>query len=103
LVAELEQGHRLSYVERHVLIADNIPLTASVIIPTVLLVMAGLGLVELGLAIDLSILLSLASLFIVGSYQARKQGASLGRQLGIGTLGGALGVIVVILEVSLSH
>jgi hypothetical protein len=104
LLAELgEQGHGLNYVERHVLIADNIPLSVSVVIPTVLLVMAGLGLVELRIAIDLSILLSLASLFIVGSYQARKQGASLMRQLGIGGLGGVLGIIVVIAEVSLSH
>ena len=48
LVAELGQGRRLTYVERHVLIADNIPLTASVVVPTALLIMAALGVVAYG-------------------------------------------------------
>ncbi len=104
LIAELgEADRRLTYAERHVLIIDNIPVAASVLLPTILLVAAGVGLLDLRVAIDLSILMSVGSLFAVGSYQARKQGAPLRHQLGIGSLGAALGVIVVIAEVTLSH
>ena len=104
LVAELGQrGERLGYVERHVLIADNLPLVASVVVPSILLVLSWMGLLELRLAIDLSIALSLASLFALGAYQARRQGATVTRQLAIGALGGLLGIIVIAAEVMLAH
>ena len=104
LIARLSSSdRRLTYAERHLLIVDNIPVAASVILPTMLLVAAGLGIVGLWVAIDLSILLSVGSLFAVGMYQARKQGAPLAHQLAIGALGAALGVIVIIAEVTLSH
>jgi hypothetical protein len=104
LIAELElTGQRLTYVERRVLIADNIPVAGSVVIPTLLLVGAGLGLISLQLAIDLSIILSIMSLFALGAFQARRHHASVSRQLAIGALGGALGVVVVLAEVTLSH
>ena len=104
LIAQLgESDRRLTYAERHVLIFDNVPVAASVILPTFLLIAAGIGLIGLGVAIDLSILVSLASLFVVGMYQARKQNAPLVHQMAIGMLGAGLGVIVVIAEVTLSH
>jgi hypothetical protein len=43
------------------------------------------------------------SLCAVGAYQARRGQASLGRQLGIALLGGSLGVVVILAEVTLSH
>jgi hypothetical protein len=104
LIAELGQrGHRLTYVERHVLIADNIPLVASVVAPTILLLAAGVGILDLVVAIDLSILLSLAGLFVLGAYQARCQGAPASHQLGIGVPGTTLGVVVIAAEVVLAH
>ena len=104
LVAELGQrGDRLDHVERHVLIADNLPLAASVVVPSILLVLSGLGLLHLRLAIDLSIVLSLASLFVLGADQARRQGAALSRQLVIAALGGLLGIVVIAAEVMLAH
>jgi hypothetical protein len=104
LIAELgTSDRRLTYAERHVLVIDNIPVAASVLLPTILLVAAGLGLMDLRVAIDLSILLSVASLFAVGLYQAREQGAPIAHQLSIGALGAALGVFVIIAEVTLSH
>jgi hypothetical protein len=95
--------HRLTYAERHVLIVDNVPVAASVVVPTILLILAGFGLMELRIAIDTSIILSVASLFALGWYQARKHGASAARQVGVGVLGAALGIIVVTAEVALSH
>ena len=47
LIAELSRrGHRLTYAERHVLIADNIPLATSVVVPSVLLAAAGVGILD---------------------------------------------------------
>jgi hypothetical protein len=104
LLARLEnEGHRLSYVERHVLIADNIPLGAAVVLPSLLLIAAALGWIELVVAIDLSIMLSVTSLFVLGAYQTRQRGAPLSHQIGLGMLGAVLGVVVIVLEVALSH
>ena len=104
LIAEIGQrGRRLTHVERHVLIRDNVPLAAAVILPTILLLAAGLGLIGLTVAMDLSVLLSLASLFALGAYQARAVGAPPSHQLTVGLLGGALGIIVVAAEVVLAH
>jgi hypothetical protein len=103
-VAEVDtEGRWLSHAEQHVLIADNIPVLAALVVPSILLVAAGLGLLELALAIELSIALSVAALFFLGTFQAHRNGASLGVQLGIGALGGAVGVAVIALEVFLGH
>lgn len=102
LVAEVgAEGHWLSHAERHVLIVDNTPVLTAVIVPTILILAAGLGLVGLDLAIDLSIVTSVAALFALGAYQARRSGAKRSVQLGIGVLGGALGIIVIALEIFL--
>lgn len=104
LIAEIgRRGRWLTYVERHMLIRDNIPLAAAVVLPTILLVAAGLGWIGLAVAMDLSVLLSLASLFALGAYQARMVGASLSHQLAVGLLGGAMGIVVVAAEVVLAH
>ena len=104
LIAELgSEDRRLTYVERHVLIIDNIPVAASVVLPTIFLILAGLGVMDLRVAIDLSILLSVASLFVVGMYQAHKQNAPMSHQVAIGALGAGLGVVVIVAEVALSH
>ena len=102
IVAEAgAEGRLLSHAERHVLIVDNIPVLAAVVVPSVLIMAAGLGLIDLDFAIDLSILTSVAALFALGAYQARRGGASVAVQLGVGVLGGAGGVVVIVLEVVL--
>jgi hypothetical protein len=104
LLAEIgQQGHQLSYLQRQVLIADNVPLGAAVLLPTALLVASSLRVLPLEVAIDLSILFSLAALCGLGAFQARRQGASLAQQIKIGILGGAMGVAVVTAEVLLAH
>jgi hypothetical protein len=95
------EGQWLSHAERHVLIVDNIPVLAAIVVPSLLMMVAGLGLISLDLAIDLSIVLSVAGLFALGTYQARRSGASVGVQLGVGALGGAVGIVVIALEVYL--
>lgn len=102
IVAEVgAEGRWLSHAQRHVLIADNIPVLAAVVVPTLLILAAGLDLMSLDTALDLSIILSLAALFALGAYQARRSGATPRVQLGIGALGGAVGIFVVALEILL--
>jgi hypothetical protein len=98
-----EKGRWLTHTERHVLVADNIPVLTAIVVPSLLIVAAGIGWLELAIALDLAILLSIAALFVVGVHQARRHGARPAVQLGLGVLGGVIGVIVVLLEVVLSH
>jgi hypothetical protein len=103
-VAEVgEKGRWLSHAERHVLITDNVPVLAAVVLPSLLLLVAGVGWLELSVALDIAIALSLAALFILGAYQARRHGASTAAQVGLGTLGGLIGVIVILMEWLLAH
>ena len=92
------EGQWLSHAERHVLIVDNIPVLAAIVVPSLLMMVAGAGLISLDLAIDLSIVLSVAGLFSLGAYQARGSGARAGVQVGVGALGGAVGIAVIALE-----
>ncbi len=103
-VAEIgEKGRWLTHAERHVLIADNVPVLAAVAVPSLLLMAALLGWLELWIALDLSVLLSIAALFAVGAYQARRQHAGAGVRIGLGALGGLIGCVVIVLEVAFSH
>ena len=104
LVAELGvKGRFLSHAERHLLIADNSPLLAAVVMPSVLIVLAGIGALSLSAAIDLSIAMAVVALFVVGAYQARSGGDTLAFQLGIGALGAIMGLLIILLEVSVGH
>lgn len=104
IVAEVgAEGAWLTHAQRHVLIIDNIPVLAAVVVPSMLILASGLGAIDLKTALDLSIVLSLAALFALGAYQARRSGATLQVQLGIGALGGVVGAFVVALEVLLGH
>ena len=103
-VAEIgEKGRWLTHAEEHVLIVDNIPVLAAVIVPSLLLVASAVGWLDLAVALDLSIILSIAGLFVVGAYQARRQHASTAIQVGLGSVGGLIGIIIVVLEVALAH
>ncbi len=98
-----QRGHLLSHAERHVLILDNAPLLAAIIVPSVLIGLAGLGVLDLRAAIDLSIVVAVVSLFALGALQARSSGASVRTQVALGTLGAAMGALVIALEVALAH
>jgi len=97
------KGRWLSHTERHLLIADNVPVLWSIVVPTLLISLAGIGLIELGAAIDVSIVAAVAGLFAVGVIQSRKSGAPVATQVGIGVIGVIVGVIVIALEVALGH
>ena len=75
----------------------------SIVTPTVLITLAGLGLMDLAVAVDISIVAAVAGLFAVGVIQSRKSGATAATQLGIGVIGVIVGVVVIVLEVALGH
>lgn len=103
-VAEVgEKGRWLTHRERHVLIADNVPVLAAVVLPSLLVIAAAIGWLELAVALDIAIIVSVTALFVVGVYQARRQGASTAVQAGLGTLGGVIGIVVILMEVLLVH
>lgn len=97
------KGRMLSHAERHLLIRDNLPVLWSLAIPTALISLAGLGVLELQVAIDISIVAAVAGLFAIGVIQSRQSGATGVTQLVIGTIGIIVGVIVILLEVALGH
>ena len=97
------KGRLLSHAERHLLIADNVPVLWSIVTPTVLFALAGLGLMDLAVAIDASIVAAVLGLLVVGVLQSRQSGASTATQVGIGFIGVVVGVIVILLEVALGH
>jgi hypothetical protein len=103
-VAEVgTRGRLLSHAEKHILIADNLPLLAAVVIPTVLIAIAGLGGIDLELAISLSIAAAVVALFLVGAHQAYQSGASVAMRVAVGAVGAGLGVVVIVLELALAH
>ena len=103
LAAVGARGRLLTHAQRHLLIADNVPVLAAVVLPTSLIGLAGLGAIDLGVAIDLSIAGAGVALFAVGLRQAQAAGLSRAGQIGLGVLGVLMGVVVIVLEVGLSH
>ena len=97
------KGRMLSHAERHLLIADNVPVLWSLAIPTALIGLAGVGVLELQVAVDISIVAAVAGLFAIGVIQSRQSGATGATQLGIGIIGVIVGVLVIVLEVALGH
>jgi hypothetical protein len=96
-------GHLLSRTERQLLVTDNLPVLAAVVVPSALIAVAGVGLLDLTLAIDLSIASAVVALFALGTYQSRKGGASVRQGLAVGALGALVGLVVIVLEVMLAH
>ena len=97
------KGRMLSHAERHLLIADNLPVLWSIVTPTILMTLAGLGIMDLHTAIDVSIVVAVAGLFAVGVIQSHQSGATIRTQAAIGVIGVVVGVLVIMLEVVLGH
>ena len=97
------RGKWLTHSEQHLLIVDNVPVLTAMVVPTVLISLAGVGLMELRIAVDISIVSAVVALFAVGLHQSRQAGASAVSQLALGTLGAVVGLLVIALEVLLGH
>jgi hypothetical protein len=98
-----EKGRLLSYSERYVTVADNLAVLAAVMVPSLLIIASGMGWLSLAVALDIAIVTSIAALFVVGVRQARRHGSALHLQVRLGLLGAVIGLVVILLEVMLSH
>jgi hypothetical protein len=104
LVAEVgEKGRFLTSSERELLLDDNLPVLGALVTPTVLLLAAAAGWIELSAAIDVSIVISIGLLFSVGFLETRQRGARPAVQVGVGIVGLVIGAAVIALEVNLGH
>jgi hypothetical protein len=92
------EGHSLGSVGRRMVIADNIPVLAAVVVPTVLFTLAGANVMKLQTAYTTAIAFSLAALFGVGLYEGRRASMGWVHSTLSGAAAGAIGVIVIAIE-----
>ncbi len=90
--------HTLGKVGRRLIIADNVPVVLATVVPTALLVLASMGVISLRAAYDVSIAFNLAALFGIGLYEGRAASMSWVHSTLSGTLAGAIGVLVIVIE-----
>ena len=88
----------LGVVGRRVLLLDNIPVLAAIVVPAALFALAGLDVMSLDRAYKGSIIFSLVALFLLGIYEARTASMTWVRAVLAGTLAGVMGGLVVFIE-----
>jgi hypothetical protein len=93
----VERG-RLGMVGRRLILADNLPLAAAIIVPMALFGLVGLGIIELVAAYRAAIAFSLGALFAIGLYQGRRSSMSWFTSILSGLAAGSIGVIVILIE-----
>jgi hypothetical protein len=91
-------GHRLGAVGRRGIVADNLPVVLATIVPTMLLVLAGLGIISLRAAYDVSIAFNLAALFGIGLYEGRAASMGWLHSTVSGAAALAIGLFVIAIE-----
>jgi len=91
-------GANLGKMGRRTVIVDNIPVLSAVVVPSILFTLAGAHVITLETAYTAAIAFSLAVLFGVGLYEARRASMGWTHSILSGTAAGAIGVIVVAIE-----
>jgi len=92
-------GASLGSIGRRMVVADNVPVLSAVVVPAILFTLAGADVMTLQTAFTAAIAFSLTALFGVGLYEGRRASMGWIRSLLSGTAAGAIGVIVVGVEV----
>jgi len=92
------ERRRLGAVGRRLVVLDNLPVAAAIIVPMVLFALVGLEVIGLQMAYRGAIAFSLAALFGIGLYQGRVASLSWFNSILSGMAAGAIGVIVVVIE-----
>jgi hypothetical protein len=85
-------------VARRIVIVDNLPVAGAIVIPMLLFALVGLGVLELQVAYNAAIAVSLGTLFGVGVYQGRLASMNWFHSAFSGAAAGSIGVIVVFIE-----
>lgn len=92
------EGRPLGGVTRRVIVVDNLPVVAAVIVPLLLFGLVGLGAMDLQTAYGAAIAFSLAALFAIGMYQGRVASMGWFHSIISGVAAGGIGLVVVIIE-----
>ena len=99
MAARIADKGPLGEVGRRLVLLDNLPVALAILVPLLLFGLAGLSVIPLQTAYAVSIWFSLIALFGVGVYQGRAASMTWGRALGSGAAAGAIGVLVIAVEV----
>jgi len=92
------EGHSLGSVGRQVVFKDNLPVLLAIVVPALLFILAGIGLITLQTAYTAAITFSLLALFGLGLYEGRTALMSWPKSLASGAAAGAIGLVVVFVE-----
>ncbi|MGI9641785.1 MAG: hypothetical protein ACR2N9_03275 [Acidimicrobiia bacterium] len=92
------EGHALGNAGRRMVVADNLPVVAAVVVPAAAFILAGIGAIELRTAYQISIGFSIVALILLGLYQGRKSGMSWPKSAVSGAVAGGIGVLMIIFE-----
>ena len=92
------EGHSLGSVGRRVVMRDNLPVLIAIIVPALLFILAGIGVITLQSAYTAAIVFSVVALFGLGLYEGRSASMSWPKSLLSGAAAGTIGLIVVAIE-----
>jgi len=92
------EGHSLGSVGRRMVVKDNMPILIAIVVPALLFILAGFGVMTLQAAYTVSILFSIVALFGVGLYAGRSASMTWPHSVISGAAAGAIGVIVIMIE-----
>ena len=98
MAVRLVERHPLGAVGRRLVVSDNVPVVAAVVVPVGAFVLAGADVLSLESAFRVSIVFSLLALAGVGLREGRAGGLSWPRSLGSAAVAGAIGLLVVLAE-----
>lgn len=92
------EGHGLGSVGRRLVVEDNLPVLVAIIVPALLFILAGAGVMTLQTAYRASVGFSLVALFALGLYEGRAASRGWLPSVVSGAGAAAIGVIVVAVE-----
>jgi hypothetical protein len=92
------EGHSLGSVGRRVVLKNNLPVLLAIVVPTMLFILAGIGVIALQTAYTAAIAFTLLALFGLGLYAGRSASMSWPKSVLSGAAAGAIGLIVVAIE-----
>jgi len=92
------EGHSLGSVGRRMVVDDNLPVLAAIVVPVLLIMLAGMDVMTLETAYAASIVFSVMALFGLGLYEGRIASMTWPLSILSGAAAGAIGLIVVAVE-----
>ena len=98
MAVRLVAGHRLEAVGRRLVLRDNAPVSAAVVVPAVAFGLAAAEVVSLETAFRVSIAFCVLALTVVGLLEARSSGVGWPRSVLSAATAGGIGLLVVLVE-----